>query len=268
MSSDSVEPIHPTIVEIPPIMTTVPKETNDDALDPWHEEDTPDGEKASIKINPHQLQTPDPSILDESIVGGLNGGESELRPDVEPRPMTEILGEFDPLAHREEVEAREAWENSETHPPPPRTPSPTPPPIDKDLSPESPPSTAASSSGFSSLAAFSSFTRNFTIPSLPRPRPLSLDMAKAVTSPATLSSLASQLHTPGRRSPVDTGGSTPTDGGNESSRASGSRDQTRDRGEQSFDFQKFLDQMKLKGAEPIAKYLRSCVWARVYNASY
>jgi len=38
----------------------------------------------------------------------------------------------------------------------------------------------------------------------------------------------------------------------------GSEDETlRKEKEPSFDFQKFLDQMKSRGAEPVAKYLRS-----------
>jgi hypothetical protein len=31
-----------------------------------------------------------------------------------------------------------------------------------------------------------------------------------------------------------------------------------------FDFQKFLDQMKFKGAEPVARYLRSCVLLHLF----
>jgi Rab5 GDP/GTP exchange factor len=37
------------------------------------------------------------------------------------------------------------------------------------------------------------------------------------------------------------------------------KDKDKDKEEVAFDFQKFLDQMKTKGAEPVAKYLRSYV---------
>lgn len=42
----------------------------------------------------------------------------------------------------------------------------------------------------------------------------------------------------------------------ERERSVGPKDKDKD---PSFDFQKFLDQMKSKGAEPVARYLRSCV---------
>ena len=233
----------------------------DDSLDPWHE-DISAADNSSSNTQPPQLQTPDPSSLDESLMAGLRVDDNP-QPDIEHRPLPEILGEFDPLSHQEEIEAREAWESSETQPPPPRTPSPIPTPPSKDIILESPPQTATSTtstSGFSSLAAF---TRNFTIPSLPRVRPLSLDMAKPLVSPATLSSLG-QAQTPPRSildidTAIPSGSSTPNDRRAESPRTGGSRDQSKDKAEQPFDFQKFLDQMKLKGAEPIAKYLRSSV---------
>ena len=264
MDSESPGQNNPSTVTLSQISKAASKDVGDDLdLDPWHD-DSLDGNKTPVEKPPHQLETPDPSVLDEAVVGGLHV-EAKVQPDVQPRPLTEILGEFDPLVHREEVEAREAWENSETHPPQPpsRTPSPAPTPPAKEVAVASPPSSAVSPSGFSSLAAF---TRSFTIPipGLQRPRPLSLDMAKPLTSPPTLSSLGSHPSTPRKRTPEHdvAGGSAPNDRLSESLRPGGSSSQNKDKVDQPFDFQKFLDQMKLKGAEPIAKYLKSCVYSR------
>lgn len=209
------------------------------------------------------LQTPDPSLLDQSIATGF---EALSLPEDDPKPQVskDVLSEFDPLVSLEEEAAREAWETSEAHPPPPRTPSPiaapTPPLKDASVAPqppESPPMSGGSStsSSFPSLAALA---RTFSIP-LSRPRPLSLDTAKAVPSPATLSSFASQQDTPRneelttskdnatrRSTPSGSGTASPVPG-------------TREKGEIPFDFQSFLDQMKTRSAEPVSKYLRSYV---------
>ena len=116
----------------------------DGALNPWHDEQNNDDKLVTV-APPHVLHTPDPSVLDESVVGGLEK-EVESEPTINPQPLQEVLSEFDPLAHQEEKEAREAWENSEAHPPARRTPSPAPGPSTKDPAVESPPPTAASSS--------------------------------------------------------------------------------------------------------------------------
>ncbi|CAL1714295.1 unnamed protein product [Somion occarium] len=184
--------------------------------------------------------------------------------DDEERKL-QILEEFDPLANHEEKAAREAWETTEPHPQPPS----------KDTLPESssaatlpespstpqqpttntqtlplPPRPSSPIPTFPSLAALA---RTFSIPLGPRTRPRSLDSAAAVPSPATLSSFASQQNVPRTSTPpVNGSSSTPT---RSSSRSGGSQDQN---GENpTFDFQKFLDQMKHKNAEPVAKYLRS-----------
>lgn len=132
--------------------------------------------------------------------------------------------------------------------------------------------------------ALAALAKTFSLPLGNRTRPRSLDLATSVPSPATLSSFASQQQLPpksGGNSPdrVSTPGpglpsSSTTANGPEVGSGSGtgtstpgksSRHSSRGRGEDgadvtpAFDFQKFLDQMKLKGADPVAKYLRSYV---------
>jgi hypothetical protein len=230
-------------------------------VNPWSDNTVSD-EKSNINEE-ILLQTPDPSLLDQSIATGF---ESISPPEDDPKPQVskDVLSQFDPLANMEEEAAREAWETSEAHPPPPRTPSPVaaPTPPLKDLSkPSSPPESPQMSGGSSASSSFPSLAalaRTFSIP-LSRPRPLSLDTAKAVPSPATLSSFASQQDTP--RTDESTSGrdsatrrSTPSGSGT-ASPVPGARE----KGEIPFDFQNFLDQMKTRSAEPVSKYLRSYV---------
>ncbi|KII85928.1 hypothetical protein PLICRDRAFT_115563 [Plicaturopsis crispa FD-325 SS-3] len=176
----------------------------------------------------HTLHTPDPSTLDISS----DSGPAPIKFDV--RADEELLHEFDPLADEKEREAKEAWAHAESHPPPAPVPIPVP------STPEPPPTVPSSSPPkFPSLAALA---RTF---SLPRQRPVSLDTATAVPSPATLSSFAT-LQDDGSR--PSSGASSPRPGG-------GKGKEPKDPSQ--FDFQSFLEQMKLKGAEPVAKYLRS-----------
>ncbi|KAH7915265.1 hypothetical protein BJ138DRAFT_1142062 [Hygrophoropsis aurantiaca] len=176
------------------------------------------------------------------------------------------------------MDARDAWTSAQSHPPP-QTSSSAPKDLDsrshsksdsKDLDREassSRPSTpvSASSSSFPSLAALA---RTFSIPTRsPRARPMSLDSAKPIASPSTLSSLALQQQAPSpsplqRQAQLQQGESsgttstsgsrvgTPLGSGTQSPQPGKDKDST-------FDFQKFLDQMKMKGSEPIGKYLRS-----------
>lgn len=130
--------------------------------------------------------------------------------------------------------------------------------------------------------ALAALAKTFSLPLGNRTRPRSLDLATSVPSPATLSSFASQQQLPplssksGITSPDrvltpgpplngpggDAGGS---GGAGTSTPGRGSRPSSRGGGQDRvdvpppFDFQKFLDQMKLKGADPVAKYLRSYV---------
>ncbi|TFK48565.1 hypothetical protein OE88DRAFT_1634651 [Heliocybe sulcata] len=178
-----------------------------------------------------------------------------------PRISKELLNEFDPLAadHAEKA-AHEAWAHSESHPPPPVPPSP--------LRSESPKPSGSSgthtpdspSSPFSpSFPSLAALARTFALP-LPRTRPRSLDTAVSVPSPATLSSFAAQQE----KRPIpevdetessDTTAPSTSRPRRQDARAS-SNGKERDK-DPPFDFQKFLDQMKMKGAEPVAKYLRS-----------
>ncbi|KAF8651601.1 hypothetical protein AX16_004691 [Volvariella volvacea WC 439] len=247
----------------------------------------------------------------------------EVDAPIKPPIPGDVLQDFDPLISQEEKAARDAWENAESHPPPPpptgkglpHTPSP---PTSKEspISSRSPspslarpqtpsrsqpaistptpvtatgttavmnsPTNPFASASFPSLAALA---RTFAIPGLgsPKPRPQSLDIARPIASPTTLSSLAAQqesrpssragiirVATPGQgqgsgglmlgpsggeaMNQVASGSSSGS--GVASPVPSGSRGGNTDKGE-SFDFQKFLDQMKTKSAEPVAKYLRS-----------
>jgi hypothetical protein len=221
-----------------------------DAENPWTDKtslQTKDETKEPV------LKTIDPSIVDESIASEISA-EPSIEPNLHLPASEDVLSEFDPLANQEEKEAREAWESSEAHPPPPppRTPSPPPKSPIKDDLPDPPTSgTLPTSPSFPALAALA---RSFSIPGLARARPVSLDAAKAVPSPHTLSTFAAQQQDgessgSGRATPARSDGDRSTD----SNPSAGS--------DPPFDFQKFLDQMKLRGAEPVSKYLKSYVIA-------
>lgn len=195
---------------------------------------------------------------------------------VQLRPAGEILSEFDPLANSVENEAREAWGDAEGHPPP--SPSPSPPPEmperppskDMDTATNAPPATPPppSTLNISAFPSLSALARTFSIPTPLRPRPLSMDSAKPVPSPGTLSSFATQQES--TRSSTDQGDRREADENaasayNTANAPATSNDSTAtpsaatSTDAASFDFQKFLDQMKSRSAEPVAKYLRSYV---------
>lgn len=251
-------------------------QTVDSEPNPWTDRTTA---STSVELNidapERTLHTPDPSSLDPTAT------ESFVSTDiVEPRSQAsqDILLEFDPLASSEEQAAREAWASSEAHPPPPpakdnpslppTTPGNTVGPISSEQQEASSSDSApAAATAFPGLAALA---RTFSIPLGGRPqRPRSLETATSVPSPATLSSFAQQQSAPPTRTTmVDPENSSATEVSGGSGRSTpGIRDPERDRGKAvdkdnpPFDFQKFLDQMKLKGAEPVAKYLRSYVCA-------
>ncbi|KAF7430928.1 hypothetical protein PC9H_006643 [Pleurotus ostreatus] len=196
---------------------------------------------------------------------------------VQLRPAGEILSEFDPLANSVEKEAREAWGDAEGHPPPSPSPSPppetperppSPPSKSKDATTNAPPATPLppSSLNISAFPSLSALARTFSIPTPLRPRPLSMDSAKPVPSPGTLSSFAAQQES--TRSSTDQGDRREADENaasayNTANAPASSNDSTAtpsaatSTDAASFDFQKFLDQMKSRSAEPVAKYLRS-----------
>ncbi|KDR80762.1 hypothetical protein GALMADRAFT_241195 [Galerina marginata CBS 339.88] len=218
----------------------------------------PTPEEEPLK-SPAQL---DPSTNEQAVFANLKE-DAPATPRAEDHVSKEVLSQFDPLVSLEEKAARTAWETSEGHPPPPRTPSPPAPPL-KDLyisSPTTPePSsleaaTATAITSPSAFPSFAAFARSFSIPL--RPRPQSLDgSAKAVPSPTTISSFASQQEATKPDSVRDgkavaSGSSTPNRTG------SGTASPVPKLNDGGFDFQKFLDQMKTKSADPVSKYLRS-----------
>ncbi|KAG6811885.1 hypothetical protein H0H92_005411 [Tricholoma furcatifolium] len=236
--------------------SVVPQE---DSFNPWSDatnadSPTPDGEKP--------LHIPDPSLMDQSVLRGFQTAVTLSPTDQKPSQVSQdVLNEFDPLANEEQKAAQKVWETAESHPPPPpRTPSPKPPALPlKDNVPMSPDSPHSGGLPTSPFPSFASFARTFSIPSLTRPRPLSLDQAKPVPSPSTLSSFVAQQEaaTPrndvmstSKLSPAPT---PPRMSSGTSSPVPGSHLQ----GEIPFDFQSFLDQMKSRSAEPVSKYLRS-----------
>ena len=87
-----------------------------------------------------------------------------------------------------------------------------------------------------------------SIPSIPRTRPPSIDSNPSFA--ATSAPVKQQ-----EISPRNSENSSAADGTRTSTGAASPRP-GRDKDPQ-FDFQKFLDQMKMKQAEPVAKYLRS-----------
>lgn len=254
--------------------------------DPWRD-DSVQFNLADRPIKP-ELDTSDSALFNNHTPIHDSAKSSDNRP--EPI-LKDVLSEFDPLAESaEEQAAHDAWGSAESHPPPATTHSQSPPsPPAKDdpsqitvstsQSQDSAysstaqvhpgPSASSSSSSFPSLAAIA---RTFTIPSFsPKNRPHSLEVAKPIASPATLSSFAAQQEQPARaddgRSPIASRSTTPAGrGSGASSPGVGSSSSNNGNGskatEGQFDFQKFLDQMKTKSAEPVSKYLRSYVHQR------
>ncbi|KAG7093728.1 hypothetical protein E1B28_007380 [Marasmius oreades] len=260
---------------------------------PWRDEESPS--------KPQVLRVPSLDVTATASDGATK--RSQEKPHtIQYTPEQDILVEFDPLASQEETDARKAWENSEGRP---LLPPPVPSKDDderevndtgktKETSQDAPggslpsqqgivhPSPLSSqqsvaneltsTSAFPSLAALA---RSFSIPSLPRPtRPVSLDAAKSVPSPNTLSRFAEQQGDAStatgatdsenkkqkqKESGADDGGESRAEEG-ESSRQQFSGTTARGddtNGDPPFDFQKFLDQMKTRSAEPVARYLNS-----------
>ncbi|OSD05507.1 hypothetical protein PYCCODRAFT_1432665 [Trametes coccinea BRFM310] len=201
-------------------------------------------------------------------------GSSALSQDdnnVQASVKADLLLEFDPLVAAEGKAAQQAWSTSASHPPPP---PPRPIEVEADApaapqsnepsaQPNSPPPPRPStpnrpSSPIPAFPALAALARTFALPLTRSQRPRSLDTATAVPSPATISSFAQQQSAPPTRSPEEQSPSTQDHIQSNSGRSSPSTSgKGKDQESPPFDFQKFLDQMKLKGAEPVAKYLRS-----------
>ncbi|KIP01499.1 hypothetical protein PHLGIDRAFT_131242 [Phlebiopsis gigantea 11061_1 CR5-6] len=241
---DAEIPSHPHILAAVPVAESEPN--------PWQSQESPNSTQNAHRSDHEPLQpTKLGDTIEPTIAKGLASEADVESTPVETRPRPEILLEFDPLASSEERAAKEAWETSESHPPPPR-PAPLSLPEPEDIPPPPPSKNAddlpARSTPLSSFPSLAALARTFALPLTSRTRPRSLDTAAAVPSPATLSSFASQQQLPPTiESAPQSGRSTPS-----------TRSGTTTSGDPPpFDFQKFLDQMKLKAAEPVAKYLRS-----------
>ena len=245
---------------------TLHTETPSEESNPWSESaPTP-----PLVVQP--LHTPSPSALEDLESGGIKSDDDRTS-ELNSHAHADILDAFDPLAHHEEQSAREAWSNAEGHPPP------IPPPKQEQEQPPPPPRESGSSTSTLAFPSFSSFARSFALPSLPnmnmslvagtRARPQSLDTATLMPTPVHAATFAQQQdsQTSDRGSPkIDSAALPPHDAVMSALRredASRERAGAKDK-DPPFDFQKFLDQMKTKGAEPVARYLRSCVLLRIY----
>ena len=229
----------------------------------------------------HPTQSSPPNPSSESITSTSDPSPSKTDADphaatvqdsdeeIKPRTSAEVLNEFDPLADSKEVEARQAWESSEGHPMSPNPPLSSP---SADTSPQQGGSTdtepAAGPStppgigaGFSTIA---NFARSFSIPKV-RTRSVDIAPPPNVITPNTLSSFAAQQQsrssTPAGTAALQGESQSINDAPNPAADTTSSnsrRDRARQKDEPPpFDFQLFLDQMKSKSAEPVAKYLRS-----------
>ncbi|KAG2137629.1 uncharacterized protein EDB93DRAFT_1091064 [Suillus bovinus] len=253
-----------------------------EAQNPWSEE--------QLKLELKPAHTPDPTVINAASSSVFASPADLINTlDHQARVSKDVLTQFDPFTNEDELNAHQAWASSEGHPPPARIPSRPSSrahsrsaskdiqrdgPSSRSGSPAPQPSTSSASSAFPSLAAIA---RTFSIPNVTnrtRPRPLSMDAAKpiATPSPATMSSFAQQQSQSTAPSPLskqiplppdhtalstqsapDTRSATPaiaSPSGSESPRKDKDKDP-------SFNFQKFLDQMKSRGAEPLGKYVRS-----------
>lgn len=252
-----------------------------EAQNPWSEE--------QLKLDLKPAHTPDPAAINAASPSVFAAPADLINNalDHQVRVSKDVLTQFDPFTNEDELSAHQAWASSEGHPPPPRIPSRPSSrahsrsaskdiqrdgPSSRSGSPSPQPSTSSASSAFPSLAAIA---RTFSIPSVAtraRPRPLSMDAAKpiATPSPTTVSSFAQQQSQSTAPSPLskqiplppdyaasktqsapDTRSATPA-----ITSPSGSESPPKDK-DPSFNFQKFLDQMKSRGAEPLGKYVRS-----------
>ncbi|KAI0788866.1 hypothetical protein C8Q75DRAFT_719199 [Abortiporus biennis] len=260
-------PWEDTGLKLPGLSASNPVNLNDSDLDHIIASPTPTADKTFLpnttEVAPSS-ESIQPTVKQD---GEAAGKEAE-------RTKQEILDEFDPFASHEEKAAKEAWESSQSHPPPLPPPPETHEPSSQSTQvptvlppqPVEPPSRTSSPipAAFPALAALA---RTFALPSLGghRSRPRSLDTAASVPSPTTISSFATQqAHPPKSAPPYDSTALNAADassgtnsGGRSTPTTRPSSRTSRDGDAPPFDFQKFLDQMKLRQAEPVAKYLRS-----------
>lgn len=262
----------------PPGLQTPAIPSITETRNPWSEE--------QFKLELRPAQTPDPAAItaEPSIFNAPGDNDTD---DIQVRVSRDVLTQFDPLMNEDELNARHAWASSEGHPPPPRIESR---PSSrahsrsglKDTQRDAPPSRSNSpslqplSSSPSSFPSLAAIARTFTIPNMnrARPRPLSMDAAKpiATPTPATVASFAQQQSQSPAPSPLSKQVPLPSDDTVLKSQSapdtrsvtpaaaspSGAESPRKDK-DPSFNFQKFLDQMKSRGAEPLGKYVRSYV---------
>lgn len=172
-----------------------------------------------------------------------------------------LLSQFDPLADKVEHDAHDAWAGSEGNPPPPAPPpKPTAQPLLRTLETrlasaarqprrpstlmEPPTSAAAHVTTFATLASLARvpFGRRSRTTSTTQPPQPAEDPASQSELPST--PLRNSIPVP----PSSAAPATPA----RANRLQGDPSKA----DPPFDFQKFLDQMKTKAAEPVAKYLR------------
>ncbi|OCH84625.1 hypothetical protein OBBRIDRAFT_389192 [Obba rivulosa] len=231
------------------------------AYNPWHDSSVVAERLEQNDLPELEPSLPDPGTLDAEVTRGL---AVESHEEAAAHVDREVLLEFDPLASAEERAARDAWADAPGH-----LPSPRPNHIDAHSSGEEVEAGTSSalpsvpnrpSSPIPAFPALAALARSFSIPSLGsrNQRPRSLDTATVVPSPSTLSSFARQQAAPSTtdshaeraegRSGRETGGETVRQ-----------RSKSKDKEPPPFDFQNFLDQMKSKSTDAVAKYLRSYV---------
>jgi hypothetical protein len=215
------------------------------------EDATPENPWASKAASP----TPEPVSKVEDAAPPPAATPVFERATSPPALDPKVLSEFDPLVDKEEKEAREAWATAESHPPPPHPAkdepqevdaSPPPPPLrhkqttSVDISADGPSSASSFTTVFPAFANIArSLSRQGTRNDVDR------SGAEVVPSPTTLASMAKKQATAAAEEtpkPASDSGKTPSKST-----------------EPPFDFQRFLDQLKTRSAEPVAKYFRRCV---------
>jgi len=244
-------PTPPTTI---PIATLTP---NDEASNPWAS--TPDISQTHTVLEPEEK----PVISHLDTLPSSTSFDGGFVPPALPKADPDVLNEFDPLTTDPvEKDAQEAWASAEGHLPPPLPvkESPFPPEKDNEEAPPSPPPPQSAPAVISSFPSLASLARTLTrspkraiTPPLPVPPPRtsSLRHAHHASMPAITSNPALPAEPPKAQEAV----------AKENRAATSSPIPVRVStspavSEGHFDFQRFLDQMKSKGAEPIAGYLR------------
>ncbi|KIY63586.1 hypothetical protein CYLTODRAFT_493795 [Cylindrobasidium torrendii FP15055 ss-10] len=207
---------------------------------------------ASTSATPvDQLPPSEASIIPregEQIVAGIG------QTTVQDTPDNATRNEVEPHEKEGNVWAESA---SKDIPPPPPAKSIPPPSTHAEIGlPESapPPPPTNSDTPPPSFASISAFARSFSLSH--KKGHMSVDMAASVPSPNTLSSFATQQQA--APAGLQTEAIREKDETNDSSSSSTSQSTSpRPNEDVPFDFQKFLDQMKTRSAEPVSRYLKS-----------